>query len=297
MFLTMIACRVCSANESLQVIRTIAPQSENDTSHQYFINIIQLAIDKSTEKYGEAQLVLSPYPMTQARWFRLLEDSTYLDIIWSGANKERQDSYLEIPIDLLGGILGVRALIIRKEDRLKFKAIKSLQKLKTLTACQAEHWPDASILKDAGLTLLTVNKFDTNFIMLTKGQCDYFPRGIHEGYSEIERYHVLLGDNLTLFDDFLIVYPFNMLFFVDKGNPLLAKRIEHGLKMAIGDGSFVKMLQQDPITSHLFPLERWAETQIFQLDNQVQHTRSNPEYTWLLRQFPFYERLDFNINQ
>lgn len=298
LILSLMACLAgmgvkASTNDELQIIRTIAPQSEQDTAHQYFINIIQLALSHSAEKYGEAQLVLSPYPMTQERWFRLLEKSQYLDIIWAGANKQRQDDFQEIPIDLLGGILGVRTLIIRKEDRLLFKNIKSIEELKQFKACQAEHWPDATILKDAGMPLVTVNKFETNFIMLTKGQCDYFPRGIHEGDSEIEKYHVLQGDSLILFDDFFIVYPFNMWLFVDKDNQALAQRVEYGLKRAIEDGSFLALMKQDPITSHLFPLERWADRQVFTLNNNVQYLRGNEESWWLLKQFPFYNALSF----
>lgn len=285
---------LAKVSENLTVVRTIAPQSENDTAHQYFINIIQLALDKASSKYGEAQLVMSPYSMTQARWFRLLENSQYLDIIWSGANKQRQDRFQEIPIDLLGGILGVRVLIIRKENKLQFKKIKNIEDLKQFTACQAEHWPDATILQDAGMPLLTVNKFETNFIMLEKGQCDYFPRGIHEGYSEIEKYHVLQGGSLILFDDFFIVYPFNMWLFVDKGNKALAERIEYGLKRAIKDGSFLTLIKQDPITSHLFPLERWADRKVFQLENHVQYLRTNPESWWLLKQFPFLDTVEFD---
>jgi len=282
-----------STNQKLNIVRTIAPQSDTDTTHLFFTDIIQLALDKSEDKYGQSQLVLSTIPMTQGRWFRMLKNSIYLDITWGGANKSREKNFTAIPIDLLGGILGVRALIIRKTDRKKFSNISSIEQLKTLTACQAEHWPDTTILENAGLKVLKVNKFEINFKMLEKGRCDYFPRGIHEGYSEIEKYQIMWGNKLVIFDDFLLVYPFNMWFYVDKKNHALASQISFGLKQAINDGSFKIKLENHPITSHLFPLNKWDGKKLFLLKNDQQDLQVSQDAWWLLKEFPFYEDIKF----
>jgi len=282
-----------SADQKLNIVRTIAPQSDTDTAHLFFTDIIQLALDQSQDKYGPSQLVLSTIPMTQGRWFRMLKNSIYLDITWGGANKKREKNFTAIPIDLLGGILGVRALIIRKEDRIKFSNITSIEQLKTLTACQAEHWPDTTILKNAGLKVFEVNKFEINFKMLEKGHCDYFPRGIHEGYSEIEKYQIMWGNKLVIFDDFLLVYPFNMWFYVDKKNHALASQMSFGLKQAIKDGSFKEKLESHPITSHLFPLNKWGGKKLFLLKNDQQDLQKSQYAWWLLKDFPFYKDVKF----
>jgi len=282
-----------AANKKLNIVRTIAPQSDTDTAHLFFTDIIQLALDQSQDKYGPSQLVLSTIPMTQGRWFRMLKNSIYLDITWGGANKSREKNFTAIPIDLLGGILGVRALIIRKEDRIKFSNITSIEQLKTLTACQAEHWPDTTILKNAGLKVFEVNKFEINFKMLEKGHCDYFPRGIHEGYSEIEKYQIMWGNKLVIFDGFLLVYPFNMWFYVDKKNHALASQMSFGLKQAIKDGSFKEKLESHPITSHLFPLNKWGGKKLFLLKNDQQDLQKSQYAWWLLKDFPFYKDVKF----
>ena len=282
-----------AADKKLNIVRTIAPQSDTDTAHLFFTDIIQLALDHSQDKYGPSQLVLSTTSMTQGRWFRMLKNSIYLDITWGGSNTERENNFKAIPIDLLGGILGVRALIIRKSDRKKFSKITSFEQLKTLTACQAEHWPDTTILENAGLKVLKVNKFEVNFKMLEKGRCDYFPRGIHEGYSEIEKYQIMWGNKLVIFDEFLIVYPFNMWFYVDQKNYALASQISYGLKQAIQDGSFKTKLENHPITSHLFPLSKWGGKRLFLLENSQQDIPKAKDAWWLLKDFPFYKDIKF----
>jgi len=289
----LLPLNINAVDKKLNIVRTIAPQSETDTTHLFFTNIIQLALDKSQDKYGLSQLVLSTIPMTQGRWFRMLKNSIYLDITWGGANKEREENFKAIPIDLLGGILGVRALIIRKADRKKFSNITSIEQLKALTACQAEHWPDTTILESAGLKVLKVNKFEINFKMLEKERCDYFPRGIHEGYSEIEKYQIMWGNKLVIFDEFLIVYPFNMWLYVDKKNYMLASQISYGLTQAIKDGTFKAMLENHPITNHLFPLDKWGGKKLFLLKNAQQKLQETQDAWWLLKEFPFYKDIKF----
>ena len=285
---------IFAADKKLNIVRTIAPQSDTDTAHLFFTDTIQLALDKSQDKYGPSQLVLSTTSMTQGRWFRMLKNSIYLDITWGGANKKREAEFTAIPIDLLGGILGIRALIIRKTDRKKFSKITSIEQLKAFTACQAEHWPDTTILENAGLKVLKVNKFEVNFKMLEKGRCDYFPRGIHEGYSEIEKYQIMWGNKLVIFDEFLIAYPFNMWFYVDKKNYALASQISYGLKQAITDGSFKTKFENHSITSHLFPLDKWGGKRLFLLKNEQQTLLESQDAWWLLKDFPFYKDIKFN---
>lgn len=293
-FLSCISLTLFANEKKVEVVRTVSAQSDTDTAHSYFTSLISLALNLSEPKFGEAQLVVSSEPMTQGRWFRLLDGSAYLDVVWAGASIARDVDYRLIPVDLLGGILGIRAVIIRKSDRHKFLAIKSREDLKGLTACQGQHWPDTAILEAAQLSVLTVNKFESNFLMLSKGRCDYFPRGIHEGYSEIEQYHMLNGNDLVIFDDFLITYPFNMWFYVDKDNNALAERLTYGLEMAIANGSFLKLMQEHAVTSHLFPLKKWNNRTLIQLSNPLHRPTDGASSWWLLEKYPFYQQLKWD---
>ena len=286
------------AEEQLQpqIIRTSAAQSVNDTAHSYFTALITLSLYLTEREFGPAQLVISTEAITQGRWFRLLENSRYLDVVWAGAEPQRNRDYFAIPIDILGGILGVRSLIIRKSDRYKFTQIQTIDDLSKYTACQGQHWPDTDILKSAGLPVLTVNRFESNFLMLSKGRCDYFPRGIHEGYSEIEQYHVINGNDLVLFDDLLLAYPFNMFLYVDKANSDLAKRLKLGLERAIDSGELVELMRRHPVTAHLFPLSKWNEPVLLQIDNPLHVEVIDGRPWWLLPSFGFYSELSWAKN-
>jgi hypothetical protein len=170
-----------------------------------------------------------------------------------------------------------------------------LNQLKKLIACQASHWPDTKILMDAGLNVLKVNKFEAIYPMLSRKRCDYFPRGIHEGYGELKRYSLLNGDDLVMFDDFLLVYPFNMWLYVDVKNKNLYQRINYGLNTAVSDGSFKALMEQHPVTKHLFPLNKWNNKQLFIINNNQQKRYHSNNAWWLLKQFPFYDQLNFHL--
>jgi len=106
------------------------------------------------------------------------------------------------------------------------------------------------------------------FLQVLKGRCDYFPRGIHEGYSEIEARKLVYKD-LKIYDGMIIYYPFPMYFFVSKENKNLAKIINNGLLKLIENGGFEKHLKNHEVTKHLFPLSNWQKNSIFTINNHL----------------------------
>ena len=68
-------------------------------------------------------------------------------------------------------------------------------------------------------------------------------RNLFEVWGESERYGV---EGLALEQKLLVHGGEPFYFFVSRSNPLLAERIEQGLKMAIADGSFDKVFFSDP---------------------------------------------------
>lgn len=282
LFLAFCLPLTCQSDDSVRIVRTIAPQSEEDVTHKFFISIIEIALKNAEEKYGTSQLVLSTEHINQGRWMRLISSGIYLDVVWSGTSKERETELRAVPVDLLGGLLGVRSFIIRQSDWRVFSRLTSLNELKQHTACQGQHWPDADILEHAQLPVLRTGLFASNFKMLEKGRCDYFPRGIHEGKSEVEKYRALYGEGLVLIEDVLLVYPFNMYLFVSKKNDELAELLEYGLKRAIDSGELERFYEQSSITQHLFPLSRYATKTRFTLTNPTQTAHQDHYNTWLV---------------
>jgi len=248
-------------------LRTIPPQSEFDVSHNYFVTLLQMMLDKTEVEYGLTK-VTHVVRMEQGRAFYELKRGEIIDVYWAGTSIDREEEYAAIRIPLLKGLLGYRLSIIRDDLQAKFQAINNLGDLRKYTACQGRHWPDSDILESAGINVRRGPIYELMFGQLAAGRCDFFPRGIHEGGPEFiarrEKY-----PNLRLFTDTIVYYPFPMYFFVRKGNVELAKRLEMGLERAIDSGEFDQLLEKHPITSKLFPLSQWGEKNIIEISNPL----------------------------
>lgn len=141
-------------------------------------------------------------------------------------------------------MLGYRIFIIRKGDQALFDQVRNLDDLKRLRAGQGRFWGDTAVLKAAGLDVVTPVKYSSLFPMLAGGRFDYFPRAIHEPWSEVASQKDL---DLVVEKRILLVYPFAMYLFVAKENPALARKIEKGFELAIADGSFDKLFYGHPV--------------------------------------------------
>lgn len=278
-----------SMSSDLRVVKTLPPASIEDTSHQLFTDILKQALALAANQYGSSQLVFSDIKTHQGRTLRLIEEGMLIDVYWAGTSKEREQKLRKIPIDPLGGILGVRNMIIRSQDWPSFAKVVHKSSLQKRIACQGRHWPDTQILENAGFRVLKTGEFSTNFELLNMARCDYFPRGIHEGLGEINHYIRLHGANLALFEEVLLVYPFNMYFFVKKDNVALAELLEFGMNKALSEGLLQSLVENHPVTQHLFPLSRWQNKQYFRLDNPNQTLVDGYEANWLIQQMPFFD--------
>ncbi len=239
-------------------IRIRPPQSENDSSHDYFRALLTLALQKS-----EAHYVVTTENMTQERALTELEQGAHIDIDWAGTTRERERRLLPIRIPLAGGLLGFRVPAIRAADTTRFATIKTLAQLRRYTCVQGTHWPDSDILEAAGLTVKRVTQFKSMYPMLQHKRIDFFPRGLQEVYSEVAS----VGASVVAYDKLLIAYRFPMYFFVSPGDSVLATRIESGLRAMIADGSFQEHMMAHPATKACFPLSRYKKSTVITLEN------------------------------
>lgn len=265
-------------------VRIRAPQSEFDASHQYFLKLIELALENTHIEGDDAskkQIVMAPY-MVQQRALEELRAGRLIDVYWAGTNIQREETLRAIKIPLAKGLLGFRVFATHKNMRDRMAKVKTLADLKQLTLCQGAHWPDTDILLASGLFVQPGAVYENMFRQVMGRRCDAFPRGIHEAFSEVQarqdRY-----PGLELYTDTIIYYPFPMYLFVNKNNEALALRLEQGLEKALDDGSFDAHLRNSAVTSHLFPLSKWIGRDYIKLSNPFlpQDTPvGNPRY-WI----------------
>lgn len=259
--LLLLIVKIINANE---IIKIIPPQSQYDSSHDYFSTLLELIFKDDKKK----TTIEHTYKMQQGRAFVQLKNNKSIDVYWAGTSLKRENEFNAIKIPLLKGLLGYRVLIINKNNKKLFDDIKSIDDLKKLKACQGKHWPDTAILEKSEFNVIKNSNYEAMFLQVLKGRCDYFPRGIHEGYSEIESRKLVYKD-LLIYDKIIIYYPFPMYFFVSKENKELAKKIENGLLKLIENGTFEQHLRNNAVTKHLFPSSNWQNKTIFEINNHL----------------------------
>jgi hypothetical protein len=223
-------------------IEVIYPQRESQTDMRDndLVELLQMSLEKTIPTDG--QFLLRPtYTFTNEKRNRyLLRLNKEVSIIWSSVTKDLEKDLLPIRIPLRKGILGYRVFLIRKQDKDKFAAVKTLDDLRKLTAGQGQTWNDVEVFKANKISVVTGSDYETLFRMLMFGRFDFFSRGINEAPSELKARKKQYPD-MMLEETILLYYPWPKFFYVNKSNSKLADRIERGLKIMIKDGSFEKL--------------------------------------------------------
>ena len=221
-------------------IRITAPEGPNDPRYPYFVQQLQQALDHTSLK-GNYQLTTYPREVTQSRAFGLI-NAGKIDLLWSMTNIERERDFLPIRIPLMQGLLGYRVILINKRDEALF-AKMSVEELKQMPCHQGADWPDTDILAANHFNVRGVSDYKRIHAMLDKGTIRCFPRGILEAWGEIEYKNL---KNTVVDRHFLLIYPTDVYYFVHKEDQALATLLEQGLRAAIADGSFARLLYNYP---------------------------------------------------
>ena len=263
----MLLCSPMLVAAPTATIRILGLQSSSEASVVYYRDLLQLVLERTAAEYGVAKLELvAPPPLGDYRY--LLMKENFIDVHHFGTSPELERDLLAVRVPLLAGGLGWRGFVIRKADRLAFSQISEFAELKRLIACQGELWPDTFIMRAAGLQVITAERHDQMLEMLRRERCDYFPRSIFEGPVEQKSFQLQYPD-LEFNSSVLLHYPFAMYFFVKKDNIALATRLGKGLDQLAQSGELLRFLQQHQIARQVFPLSRFTQSLVFQLDNPL----------------------------
>jgi hypothetical protein len=170
----------------------------------------------------------------------LSQGSPGLDILWAMTDAERERQLLPIRFPIDKGLLGWRIPLVRRQDADRLREVQGIEQLKPLLAGQGHDWPDLKILQANGLALTPVVSYVGLFSMLGRGRLDYLPRGVGEVGAEAE---LLRSADLVVDEHIALHYPAAMYFFVNPKRTDLAQAVQHGLEVALKDGSFEALFQ------------------------------------------------------
>lgn len=247
------------------IVKIVLPKSESDIRYSYYLDLLKLSLDKTSSKYGSYKFETEFADVTRQRLATYLADgSSYVDVIWTGTNIEREKNMLPVRIPLLKGLKGYRLLIINKEREKDFDKITNINDLKKLVGIQGVDWPDKDILLASGFKIETNPNYNGMFLMVHNNRVDYFPRAINEPFDELKLRPDL---NLTIAKKVMIYYPLPNYFFVNIKKPELRNRVEEGLNIAIKDGSFDKIFYNHPSNKELFQKVNFKNMKIFKVEN------------------------------
>ncbi|WP_018984473.1 type 2 periplasmic-binding domain-containing protein [Salinimonas chungwhensis] len=209
------------------------PISENDMRTEYPVALLTLALEKTGVKYS---LLPSERILLQGKALRRLKENREVNVVWSMTDVQREKDLLPIRIPIAKGLIGWRVFLSTKGQVDNFGQITSKSGLRAQTPVQGEEWPDTKILQANGFNVFTVPDYLDAIEILQSQQASFFPRSVIEVISELESGG--LPADIVLEKHLALYYPTAMYFFVNRGNPTLARLIRTGLERAIEDGSF-----------------------------------------------------------
>lgn len=207
--------------------------------YEYRWKLLALALAHAPEP-GPSRLQAYNEDLTQNRGTSLLQ-SGEIDVAAFGTNAEREAKLLPVKIDILRGIVGFRVFVIRAEDRARIARMDD-RALRTLTFGLNSQWADLPIMQANGFTVETSPGYENLFAMLSTGRFDAFPRGLNEAQRELAA-HKKRYPQLVVEQTKALFFPYPVYFWVNKNNAALARRIAHGLELALADGSFRKLFE------------------------------------------------------
>ena len=178
---------------------------------------------------------------------------------------EREANFLPVRIPLMQGLLGYRVILINQQDEARFEHM-SVDELKQLPCYQGADWPDTPILAANGFKVRGISDYKRIHTMLDKGAIHCFPRGILEAWGEIGMKQL---KNTVVDRHFLLIYPTDVYFFVHRDNHALATLLEQGLRAAIKDGSFARLLKNYPPHKEALEQVDFPHREIVHLQNPL----------------------------
>jgi len=207
---------------------------------EYQAAVLTLALQKTMPAYGPFSVVQVADTMSTSRVRREVNAGKRMNVQaspWRDLDADDpQERAIMISTPVMGGLLGYRRLIVRRDNLPKFKVITTAAQLKQLVAGQGRGWVDNAVLRHNGYQVVDSGNITTLLDMLASRRFDYLPISVVEA-DFLMKEHAQLVDTLALVPGLMLYYPLPVVYYVSVNEPRLAQRLEMGLSMAKRDGS------------------------------------------------------------
>ncbi len=212
--------------------------SETTVRINYEVDFINLALEKSKDKYGVYTFTVLKKSMTYLREFRALE-SDFGQISTATIRPEALIGYEKVERltqSIFNGLLGYRQCIVRKEDAERFSEIKTSDDLKAFRIGQGHSWADVAFFQENAFEVVLAEKFDRLIPMLNSHRFDCLSLGLLESALTLEE-RISQYPDLLIVPNLVIFYPIDVHVYVSKARPDINERLTYGMAKAQQDGS------------------------------------------------------------
>lgn len=248
---------------AIDVVKFVQSTKYPDPKDRYFVDLLTLALDSTVAEYGEFELQPVSVEMAQERTSLMVDIGNMINLTWRMTTPELENKLEPIYVPLLKGIMGHRIFIIRKGEQSSFPSDLSLEQLKKIPVGQGYNWADGKILTHHGFEL--VEGYDIYLLkMLAKKRFDYFPRALHEPWTEIEA-----NGEFVVEKNLMLKYPSPIYYFVSKKSPRLANRLKKGMNNILVTGAFEEFFKNHPITSEVLKKVNLEQRTTFEFTNPL----------------------------
>ncbi len=271
-FLCLIPLGTCANTQPPELATSIPPlvithklpelNSKERILHE--VEILKLALDKTTKEYGPYELRGIP-PMNRARTLVMLSHDNYPNLVLQMSYEDElaeQEKLIYIPFPLDRGALSYRICFMRDELKEQTKNLTRIHQLKPYDFGVGIGWSDAKVLRHNNLAVVESSSVVNLFRMTKAGRIDFFCRGPLEYYFEAQH-----QSSLGLSSDayMALYYPLPKFFFAHKNSQAALNRIQKGLDIAFKDGSFDDLWRK----RHIQPLQqaKLKERNIIKMEN------------------------------
>lgn len=248
------------------IVTYVSPESDRDLRSLYGQQLLQLALEKTRDSFGDYELRPAP-SMSRTRLRQVLQYNLYPNLLAIDSFPRPEGShdldYVRFPVDL--GILGYRICFVSPKQQQAVARVRTLSDLQQFIHGQGRGWQDADILRAAGFKVQEVEGYERLFKLVVRGRVDLFCRGANELLSELDT-HKDLGP-LMVDQHLALYYPFVHLFYSHKENQHALRRIRAGLQLAWQDGSLQALWLKAYQPALAFA--RLDQRQLFRLDNPL----------------------------
>ena len=211
--------------------------------YKFRIELANLILSRTANLFGESKIVpFSENDPTQKRCLLLLKQGK-IDLAYLSPTEELLKDFSVIKIDIHNGMLGYRVFIINRKNQDKFSKVKNLNDLRKFKGGFGNQWSDYKVFGINKLPVTGVANTNNLLKMLNIGRFDYFHRGLHEAWAEVEANKNQLP-NLIVEKSIALEYYYPVYFYFNKENVFLKKRFEKGFNIILKDGSFGKLFKK-----------------------------------------------------